>query len=212
MKTIKKPMKFHDSAFRRFIAAALRLFIRTVACVEVCNPERIPPEGAFMFAVNHLSSYDAIVMQLVIQRMCCFMSKAELFSNPIAAWVLNRLGSFAVKRGEFDRQSMVNAKTVLEDGLVLMMFPEGTRTYGNGMIEARTGTAHLAMRNNCSILPVGMSGAEDILKHGLKKARVQINFGEMIVPGEHETAKQLTERMMRAIAALVPDKYRGFYA
>ena len=165
-----------------------------------------------MFAANHVSGIDAILMQIAIPRPLCFMSKAELFHNPIVAWFFNQIGSFPVKRGEFDRQSILNAKGVLDDGLALMMFPEGTRTFGKGMVEARSGTAHMAMRNHCAVIPAGLSGAEDMFKHGLKRAHIQIRFGEKIEPGDQENAGQLTTRIMKGIAAMLPPELRGFYA
>jgi len=203
---------FKNTGFRILAMVLLKLLMGLFAEYEIKNPEKAVKNGAVMLAANHLSAFDAIIMQLVIQRPLCFMSKAELFRNPLLAWVLNQLGSFPVKRGEFDRQAMLNAKSVLGSGLALMMFPEGTRTFGKGMVEARSGTAHLAMRNNCRIVPVAISGAEKIMKNGLRKARVEITFCEPIQPGADENAGQLTIRLMRAIAAHLPANLRGFYA
>ena len=211
MKNNKNAYKFRNTPFRRFVLAFLRVTMRLFVDLEVIHPERIPLEGAVMFATNHVTSLDAVLMQLAIPRPLCFMSKAELFRNPIVAWVFNQIGSFPVKRGEFDRQSILNAKGVLDDGLALMMFPEGTRTFGNGMVEARSGTAHMAMRNHCAVIPAGLSGAENMFKHGLKRAHVQVRVGEKIEPGEMETAGQLTNRIMKSVAALVPPELRGFY-
>ena len=212
MNNSKNVFKFKKTVFRSFALIMLKLFIRLFADVEVQNAERVDQKGPLMFASNHLSNYDGIVLQVVIPRTMCFMSKAELFHNPIYAWVLNKLGSFPIKRGEFDRQAILNAKSVLQSGLPLMMFPEGTRTFGKGMIEARTGTAHMAMRNNCTIVPVALSGAEKILKNGLRKTKVRVVFCEPIQPEEGETAGQLTNRLMRTIAEHLPESLRGFYA
>jgi 1-acyl-sn-glycerol-3-phosphate acyltransferase len=212
MKNNKDSFHFHNSLFRRFALGFLSIFMRLFVKIEVIHPEHMQLEGAVMFAANHVSSLDAVLMQLAIPRPLCYMSKAELFHNPIVAWFFNQIGSFPVKRGEFDRQSILNAKGVLEDGLALMMFPEGTRTYGKGMLEARSGTAHMAMRNHCAVIPAGLSGAEDMFKHGLKRAHIQIRFGEKIEPGDQETAGQFTVRIMKGIAAELPPELRGFYA
>jgi 1-acyl-sn-glycerol-3-phosphate acyltransferase len=80
------------------------------------------------------------------------------------------------------------------------------------MVEARSGTAHMAMRNHCAVIPAGLSGAENMFKLGLKRARVQVRVGEKIEPGEMETAGQLTNRIMKGVAALVPPELRGFYS
>jgi len=68
------------------------------------------------------------------------------------------------------------------------------------------------MRSHCRIVPVAISGAEKIMKNGLRKARVQITFCEPIQPGVDENAGQLTIRLMRVIAAQLPASLRGFYA
>ena len=212
MNNTKYTFVFKENAFRSFVLVLLRFFVHLVARVEVIHPEFSQKDGRVMFAANHISGLDAVIMQVVIPRPLCFMSKAELFENPLFGWILNQLGSFPVKRGEFDRQSILNARGVLESGYTLMMFPEGTRTFGEGMVEARSGTAHLAMRNNCMIVPAALSGAENVLKAGLKRADVKIVFGPPIYPGERENAAQLTERIMRSIAQELPEKYRGYYA
>jgi len=204
--------EFRNTKFRKFAVIVVKRLMKLIVELEVRNPENIPATGAVMFAANHLSALDAVIMQMAIQRPLCFMSKAELFRIPLVAWVLTRLGSFPVRRGEFDRQSILNARHVLDSGLALMMFPEGTRTYGQGMLEARSGAAHLAMRGNCPIVPVSISGAENILKKGLRKATVVIAFGETMLPEKTENAGQLTTRLMRTIAARLPEPLRGFYA
>lgn len=203
---------FKNSGFRKAIVGVIRFGIRLLADLHIYHSENMINDGAVMFAANHLSFFDAVVLQSVIKRPLCFMGKAELFENPLVAWFFNQLGAFPVKRGEFDRQSILNARGVLDAGLAMMMFPEGTRTYGKGMVEARNGTAYIAMRNRCPIVPVAISGSEKILKSGLRRATVEITFCEPIAAAEKETAGEFTSRMMRSIASRLPEKLRGFYA
>ncbi len=204
--------EFRNTKFRKFAVIVVKRLMMLIVELDVRNPENIPVTGAVMFAANHLSALDAVIMQMAIQRPLCFMSKAELFRIPLVAWVLTRLGSFPVRRGEFDRQSILNARHVLDSGLALMMFPEGTRTYGQGMLEARSGAAYLAMRSGCPIVPVAISGNENLFKRGLRKTRVTITFCQPILPAQNETAGQLTARLMRAIALRLPELLRGYYA
>lgn len=204
--------KFKNSAFRKTIVGFIRFIMRLLADLRVHHTENMIAEGAVMFAANHLSFFDAVVLQSVIKRPLCFMGKAELFEYPLVAWFFNQLGAFPVKRGEFDRQSILNARGVLNAGLAMMMFPEGTRTYGKGMVEARSGTAYIAMRNHCRIVPVAISGSEKIMKSGLCRTIVEITFCEPIEAGGKETAGELTERTMRSIAGRLPEKLRGYYA
>ena len=212
MEKLKTTFNFRETTFRSFVLVLLRIYGWLFADIEVLHAERAKQEGAVMYAANHLSNNDAVLLQVVIPRTMCYMGKAELFKNPVFAWVLNKLGAFPIERGKFDRQAMLDAKWVLQSGFALMMFPEGTRMFGKGLAEAHTGTAHLAMRNDCTIVPVALTGADKILKNGLRKAKVRVVFCEPIRPQKDETAGQLTERLMHAIAAELPEPLRGFYA
>ncbi len=212
MNKTKYTFTFKETRFRALILNLVRFFIHLFSRLEVINSEFIQKGQPVMFAANHISGFDALVMQTVIPRPICFMGKEELYRNPLMAWILTNLGSFPVKRGEFDRQSILNAQGVLEDGYAMMMFPEGTRTYGKGMVEARTGTAHMAMRFKCAVIPASLSGAEMILKRGLKRAEVRVEFSQPIIPGERENAGQFTKRIMQTIAEKLPEQYRGYYA
>lgn len=212
MENQKKTYVFNNSGFRKFVLFLLKVFMGLIVDLEIENSDFAEYDGAIMFSANHVSNYDGILLQLAIRRPLCFMSKAELFRNPVFGWVLNKIGSFPIRRGEFDRQAIINAKGILDSGLALMMFPEGTRTFGKGMVEARTGTAYLAMRAKCPIVPVALIGVEDISKNRFKRSRVKVVFCERIIPGEKETAGELTNRLMKTIAAHLPAHLRGFYA
>jgi len=211
MKKENEAFTFSDSKIRRALRRAFRWLLGLCMEIEIDFPERNHPREALIYAANHVSGYDGIILQLVIEKPLCFMSKAELFRNPVIGWVLNKLGSFPVRRGEFDRQAILNARRVLQAGYSLLMFPEGTRTFGKGMVEARSGTAHLAMRNRCPIQPLAIIGAETILKNGWHKGKVIVSFCELINPKENETAQEITTRMMLAIAEQLPETLRGVY-
>jgi len=56
------------------------------------------------------------------------------------------------------------------------MFPEGTRTYGKGMVSAKSGTTYLAIQGKCPVIPVAIDGAQNILENIFKKTQVKINI------------------------------------
>jgi 1-acyl-sn-glycerol-3-phosphate acyltransferase len=140
------------------------------------------------------------------------MSKVENFKNPIIRMLMQQLGSFPVERGSTDRGALQHALTVLAAGEILGMFPEGTRTHGNGLTEAKTGTAHLAMRANTPIIPVVLYGTEKILNNPFKKAKVTLKVLPAIWALQHEKAIDLTTRLMKLIAAELPVSQRGIYS
>jgi 1-acyl-sn-glycerol-3-phosphate acyltransferase len=109
---------------------------------------------------------------------------------------------------------------VLEEGLALGMFPEGTRSPNAQMQQAFPGTALIALRSGAPILPVGIAGTETI--HGVKSVvfghpHITVTIGEPFSPpttnGKVTSAqlKELTDLTMSHIAELLPQSYRGVY-
>lgn len=180
--------------------------------IDIQGLHNLPVDGAAVLACNHISMYDAFILQLCLPRAIFFMSKVENFKNPIIRVLMEQLGSFPVERGATDRGALHHALQVLAAGEILGMFPEGTRTHGNGLTEAKTGTAHLAMRANTPIIPVVLHGTEKILKNPCKKAEVTLKVLPAILAMRQEKAIELTARLMKLIAAELPESQRGIYA
>lgn len=186
--------------------------LKTFAKIKVETVENLPDHGAIIIACNHLSFFDGFVLQYAIPRPMFFMGKIENFRNPLLRFFMYQIGAFPVQRGSFDRSAILQAQRVLNAGQVLGMFPEGTRTYGRGMVLAKTGTAHLAMKAKCPIVPVAMSGSENILKYFLKKASVNVKVCQPILPQEKMNANDLTDLVMKELANNLPEQLRGVYS
>ena len=186
--------------------------LKMLANISIESVENLPDKGAAIVACNHLSFFDGFVLQYAIPRPLFFMGKVENFNNPFLRFFMYQIGAFPVQRGSFDRSAILQAQRVLDAGQVLGMFPEGTRTYGRGMVLAKTGTAHLAMKTKCPIVPVAMSGSQNILKQFLKKASVVVKVCPPILPQEKMNANDLTDLLMKELATHLPEKLRGVYS
>jgi 1-acyl-sn-glycerol-3-phosphate acyltransferase len=185
---------------------------RAFARLEVEGAEKLPAEGAVILAANHLSNYDVFPMQFALPRPIFFMGKEELFRNPIMDWLLRQLGGFPVYRGERDEWAMQHAQSVLEQGRVLGMFPEGSRNKGNGLRPAKTGIARLAMATKAPIVPTALHGPQYMFRHFPRRTTVQVRFGDPILHQHGETHLSLTDRVMFALAELLPPEARGSYS
>jgi 1-acyl-sn-glycerol-3-phosphate acyltransferase len=212
MNKIQQPMEVQQTNFRSFATSIVAPVIKIIANTNVSGLENLPPKGAVVLACNHVTMLDAFILQLSLPRPIFFMSKVENFRNPLIKFLMHQLGSFPVERGASDRAALQHAFKVLKAGEVLGMFPEGTRTHGNGLVEAKTGTAHLAMRANAPILPVAIYGTENILHSAFRKAKVNLKILPVIYSGKEEKASELTFRLMRAIASELPRSLQGYYA
>src|SRR5512141_244343 len=126
----QKKYYFADTPQRRAMIAVIRSLFKLVMKMEVVGLENFPREGPVILAANHVTNFDVFPMQFALPRPIFFMGKAELFRNPVMVGLLRKLSGFPVKRGEKDRWAMRQAAKVLNQGLLLGMFPEGKRSKG----------------------------------------------------------------------------------
>jgi 1-acyl-sn-glycerol-3-phosphate acyltransferase len=111
------------------------------------------------------------------------------------------------------------AQEALKEGLALGMFPEGTRGGDRGLRAGEPGSALLALRTGAPVQPMAIWGTEHVKlpRDLLRRTRAHIRFGKPFVlerPAgriSREDVAAGTERIMREIAALLPEKYRGIY-
>lgn len=126
---------------------------------QVNGREHLPSSGGIIIAANHHSAWDPILLGCAIDREIYYMSKEELFHNPIGAWFFRKLHAFPVKRGSVDRRAIRQALDVLKAGQVLGIFPEGTRVESGQKVEPQAGIALLALRAQVPVVPVGLKGS-----------------------------------------------------
>lgn len=207
--------------------AAIVLFIRfleRLLCrkVEIVGKEHVPRRGPLIVASNHLNNADPPIIAAALPRRAVFMAKKEMFEWPVLSWLFKAFGAFPVRRGEVDLAAMRRAMEELEKGMALMMFPEGTRSRDGKLHRGRPGTAILAMKTGAPILPVAIYGTEHIkwpwlFFKPLSIRYVRVTIGEpFFLPKADrvttKVAEEYTDIIMRRIAALLPEEYRGEYA
>jgi 1-acyl-sn-glycerol-3-phosphate acyltransferase len=206
-----KTYYFQATPFRRIVIPIFEAIYRSFAHLEVEGAEDLPAEGRVILAANHLSNYDVFPLQFAISRPLFFMGKEELYRNPAMDWMLRQMGSFPVYRGEHDNWAMRHAQSVLEHGQVLGMFPEGSRNKGKGLRPGKSGVARLALACRAPIMPVALHGPQYMFHRFPGRTPVQVRFGELIKPQPGETHLSLTDRVMFALADLLPPEARGAY-
>ncbi len=197
--------------FRKAITAILAGVFRLLMKMEVSGLENLPLDGAVIVAANHVTNFDVFPMQFSLPRPIFFMGKAELFKNPVMDAALRNLGAFPVYRGEKDRWASLHAGRVLDHGQTLGMFPEGTRSQSLGLGVAKTGAARLAIEKGTPIVPMAITGTDQFFKRFPRRARVTVSLLPLLLPYPGETPLALTDRLMFALAAGLPENMRGVY-
>lgn len=157
--------------------------------IKIEGSENIPETGGAIILSTHTSIFDPITLGFCIKkRKLRFMAKDELFrSKPFAAF-LRSLGAFPIKRGSRDKAAIETAAEVLNDGHLLVIFPEGTRSKSGEVGAFKPGALLLAHKAGTPIVPVAI----------IHKKGYRIFGGITIVFGKPVTVEDLDINQARS--------------
>jgi 1-acyl-sn-glycerol-3-phosphate acyltransferase len=157
-------------------------------------------------------------------RRIYWLGKQEALDWPVIGKLLELNAVIGIQRGSADVEAFRTARRVLDEGHVLIVFPEGTRSPTGALQEAKEGTTILAQRTGARIVPMGVSGTRRVWPRGQRlphptRGRVVLRIGEPFTisapgSGAERRAAQVaaTTRIMGRIGALLPADQRGAYA
>jgi 1-acyl-sn-glycerol-3-phosphate acyltransferase len=204
---------------------AIVWFIRFCLILYVKGPDvhgldNVPKTGGAILVSNHLNNADPCVIPGVFKRRIITMAKKEMFQWPVVSLMFRFIGAFPVDRQGADLAALREAQSVVNDGILLLMFPEGTRSKDRQLHAGFPGTALVAYRTGAPIIPIAITGTEDIkwpwlfLKPFIGTPRVSIRIGAPFYPPKaeritSEAARTATEDIMLHIAELLPPEYQG---
>jgi 1-acyl-sn-glycerol-3-phosphate acyltransferase len=169
--------------------------------LEVRGRERLPADGGYVLAANHVSNLDPWPLGLPIWpgRFLRFMAKSELYWWPLS-YVLDGGGAFPVRRGQADEEAIATAVALAREGHVIAMFPHGTRQR-KGLrkrhaARPRTGAARIALDAGVPLVPAAIKGTDRLARLG----RLRVVYGDPIPP--EGTPRRLTDQLMTEIERL----------
>jgi 1-acyl-sn-glycerol-3-phosphate acyltransferase len=206
--------------FYRLMRTVIDLLLGLLTHREYNGLENIPPTPPYILAINHVSALDSPALLTVCPHRVRAFAAAKHKRHPLYAPLLALMGSIWVRRGEIDRQALREALQALERGEVLGMAPEGTRSRDiHALQEGKSGVAYLATRANVPVVPVGITGTEEIIPSLLRlhRARVRVVVGQPFFLPENgrvrgQLLREYTDLVMHRIADLLPEEYQGVYS
>jgi 1-acyl-sn-glycerol-3-phosphate acyltransferase len=152
-----------------------RSFIRWVLFpwfrVRVSGREHLNHHGPVIVAPVHRSNLDSPLVAALGERRMRALAKESLFGAPVLGWYVTALGAFPVRRGSADRESMQAARTLLDQGEMMIVFPEGTRQQGDEVATLFDGTGYLAAKSQALVVPVGIGGTGEAMPTGARFPR-----------------------------------------
>jgi 1-acyl-sn-glycerol-3-phosphate acyltransferase len=210
----------------KITAVILVPLARALVRLEIRDRENLPAQGPVIAICNHIHLLDPILHIIsILPRDSIFLAKEELFRplpNPFFFVLMKIVDAICVpRRGTDDERREVIEKSlrVLEEGLVLGIYPEGTRSETAQLNLANPGATRLALRSGAQLIPISIYGTEKLSGIGwLKRPRVVITFGKIfhLPRPEREPSftkiQQLTGILMEQLCAILPSQYHGIYS
>lgn len=205
---------------RGAINSILRFLIPVLMELEIEGMENVPSTGPALLLVSHTNFLDPFLACGLVPRTVVPMGKAEVFQIPLFGWLLRHYGACPVRRGEVDVRALRCSLRVLQEGHVLLIAPEGTRS-GDGCLQpGKHGTAYVATRIDVPLVPMAIIGGESFYSCLSRSQRVPIHVYlgracRLRRPGRvvrREVLHQMTDEIMYHMARLMPPERRGVYS
>jgi 1-acyl-sn-glycerol-3-phosphate acyltransferase len=208
---------------RIFLAPLARLLFRP----KIIGRSRVPTRGPVLIASNHLSFADSIVITLVAPRSVSFLAKSSYFTGAgFRGWIsksfFTAVGAIAVERGagQAAQHALDSGLEVLRSGEAFSIYPEGTRSLDGRLYKGRTGVAWLALTSGALVVPVALTGTQDLQPVGSRIprfAKVVVEFGAPLDLSRHGSAdsgrarRAATDEIMEAIHRMSGQELAGVY-
>jgi 1-acyl-sn-glycerol-3-phosphate acyltransferase len=168
---------------------------------KVTGRGNLPRRGAVIFAPNHLSDIDPVLVGFSALRPLAYMAKKPLFDIAVLGPMMRFANAFPVEQNSPDRAALRNAVAQLKMGHSLVIFPEGQCSQDGKLQPMLPGVALLALKCNVPVIPVGIVNSNMLMPYAkifprftLKK--IEMNFAP---PLEMDDLKDLPSREARAL-------------
>jgi 1-acyl-sn-glycerol-3-phosphate acyltransferase len=181
--------------------------------VHTVGLDRLDHSRSYIFMTNHVSNLDPPIQIVLIPKRSSVMVKKELFKIPILGRAM-RMGSLVpVDRGNRDAgiEAVRASKEVVEQGLNMLIYIEGKRSFDGKLLPFKKGPFYLAMECGVPVVPVTIVGTHYAMpkaRFAIKPGLVTVIFHSPIEPNDFGTREFLTEKVRAAIESGLPEEYR----
>ena len=160
--------------------------------VEVTGLENIPDESGYMLYANHQGMFDVLAIAATVKHPIGAVLKKELYNVPLLHQIAVCTHSYSMDREDV-RQSLTVIQGVTEEvkkGRNFLIFPEGTRSKNNEMLEFHGGSFRCATKSKCPIVPIALVDSYKVLdEKGSHPITMQLHYLKPIYFEEYQGMK-----------------------
>lgn len=211
-------------AMYRFLKKVLPPIFRPAFQMQIEGLEHVPQYDPVIFAANHLSFIDSIMLPVAVDRPVYYLGKADYFESWRTRWFFRGAGVVPVHRqgGEKGMDSLLTGVQILRSGDPVGIYPEGTRSPDGRLYRGKTGPVRMALMADVPIVPVGLIGTDEVMPAGRylpRRRPVTVRFGRPLdlsrYRGREEdpfVLRSATDELMYEIMMLSGQEYVDEYA
>lgn len=185
--------------------------------LKVEGREKIDKKASYVFVANHQGAMDIFLIYALLNHNFKWMLKKSLRKIPLVGEACYKADFIFVDRTSTRglKKTVLEAREILKDGISLMIFPEGSRTYDGKMGEFKKGAFLLADELQLPVVPLTIDGSFEVLPRTkgvsfVNFHRMRLVIHDVIQPcGQgNENMKVLSERSFEAINSALPEQHR----
>lgn len=205
---------------RTFVSWFIRAWSSILFRIEHKPLTNVPKHGPLILAINHIGSLEVPLFAALLQpRKTIALAKIETWNNKLMGWLFDLWEAIPIRRGEVDLEAIRRCLIVLKAGSMLVVAPEGTRSYNGRLQRGQPGISFITLRSGSPILPIVHWGGENFgtnLRH-IKRTDFHIRVGRpftLDAKGQkvtREVRQVMADEIMYQLAVLMPEEYRGEY-
>lgn len=179
----------------RIAQAIMRIVTKVCFFLTVENKDAVPETGGCVICANHRSFWDGILIAVAVRRPMAYIAKEELFRHKMIAFFMRKFHCYPVRRGGGDIAIVKTAISLLRQGEVLVIFPEGTRVKSGEKVDIKSGAIRLAAMTGVPLVPAGIFGNFRLFQ------KMRVRFGKPIAAAacreKRMTDEEYTEEMKK---------------
>lgn len=174
--------------------------------------ENVPKDQAVLYVCNHRSIVDIPMAYMTVPNLTGFVSKIEVKKIPFLSWWMELVNCLFLDRDDMraGMKVILDAIESVKAGYSIFIAPEGTRSHSDELLPFKEGSLKIADKTNCLIIPVAISGTDDVFENSIpwvKKATCVIEYGKPVDP--NTLSKEERKCMGAMCRDIITDMLKG---
>lgn len=204
------------------VAGFLRGLTALMFRVDAAELARVPRRGPLIIVANHvhIPEIPTLYTRLLPRKLYGMAQAEHVLGQSVAGRILRLFDTIPVWRGEADLKALRAGIKFLNEGNMLLLDPEGTRSHNGCLQKGRPGAILLALHSSAPLLPIVHYGSENYLENLKHLRRTDLHYVvgkpfRVDAGGQRVTSvirQQMIDEVMFQMAGLLPPQYRGAYA